>query len=128
MWLCVSDNVHILFLHQMRISSLRKNFFYISKLQKVKFGKSLRKICVLCGCKKWCTRCKIRLSLLCGIIISKCVTHRNGHTIKRISCTPNFLEYTFHLWWFRKVSLCGNLLNISITLLFPNLKCNNISN
>lgn len=78
-------------------------FLYISKLQEVKFGKSLRKIRVLCGCKKWCTRCKIRLSL-CGIIISKCVTHRNGHTIKSISCTPNILESISHLWWLRKVS------------------------
>lgn len=47
LWLCVLDNVHTLFLHQMRISSLRINFFYISKLQKKKLTLgNLRKLLV----------------------------------------------------------------------------------
>lgn len=44
LWLCVSDNVHVLFLHQMRISSLRINFFFIFlNFRKLNLGNLLEK-------------------------------------------------------------------------------------
>lgn len=38
---------------------------------------------MLCGCK-WCTRCKIRLSLLRGIIISKCYSLKWAYNKKHL--------------------------------------------